>query len=159
MSASDQEVNPPVAGEIEIDPDHHDLNGNFDLEPQPDTESCVRCKKYEAEQRIEESINGEAFNLTMFRLKCWAKDLNDILLDVQTDEIPHDDVGSMRDYVYSINDALYSYFMAYRYIFYNIYFKYTQVCLASITFITGLYICTNHMYSVHMYYKLRLIII
>ena len=104
-----QEVNPPVAGIA-----HVFNEDDENVLPEPiQNPNCVRCLQYLAQEDLERAISPGNFNLTMFRLKCWSKDLYDILHDIQEDKIPEGD-GGMKNYVYSINHALTLFFDSYR---------------------------------------------
>ena len=106
---NEDEVNPPVAGLATVIEEDDD---NVSDEPLQDP-NCVRCVQYRVQEETEKALSREHFNLTMFRLKCWSKDLYDILNDVQDDKIPDGENG-MKDYIYGINQGLTAYFETYR---------------------------------------------
>ena len=102
-------VNPPVPGIVHVSGEDAGAEA-----PEPiQNPDCVRCVQYRAQEEEERAISGERFNLTMFRLKCWSKDLYDILMDIQGDELPEGGDG-MKEYLVSIDQAMADYFEAYR---------------------------------------------
>ena len=112
MAANDDAydlVNPPVGGV-------QDEFGQIDQDAANlvyESRDCGRCVQYREQEAAERAISPDNFNLTMFKLKCWTKDLYDILSTVDDDIIP-DGEGEMRNYIYDINRCLSAYFATYR---------------------------------------------
>ena len=104
MATNGNIIHPPIDGD----------NDQIEVPAENLHPYCVRCTQYMYEEERERAMNPDGFNTTMFRLACWSKDLNDILLHVDQDVIPGQGNTGFKQYMYQLNESLFNYFRTYR---------------------------------------------